>query len=160
MTTNPEGPSAADVQSAITALNSELASPALSKAIADIAAAADKAADKIIAIKARKPKKESNSRPARWARACAAARAALDEAKAAMDTVVAQFEELDSLRSEYEDWQGNLPENLQSGELADKLDTVVGLDFQWDAESDGIDATETMLDEAEGAELPRGFGRD
>lgn len=84
------------------------------------------------------PKKEKQrSRAERWADACAKAQDGLQE--------------LEELRTEYEDWQSNLPENLSSSALADKLSAVVDLDVQ-----SAID----MVDEASGADLPLGFGRD
>lgn len=89
------------------------------------------------AEKKRKAKRESNSRPARWARACAKAREGL--------------EELEDIRSEYEEWKDGLPDNLQSSALADKLETVCGIDIQG-----AID----VVGEAEDADLPLGFGRD
>lgn len=77
------------------------------------------------------------SRPKRWSKAVADAQAALDE--------------LLSLQSEYEDWQGNLPENFQEGALAEKLQGVADLDIQ---------SARDAMDEAEGIDLPRGFGKD
>jgi hypothetical protein len=44
-----------------------------------------------------------------------------------------------------------LPENLQDGATAEKLQTIVDINF------DNISET---LSEAEGADLPLGFGRD
>jgi hypothetical protein len=77
------------------------------------------------------------SRPKRWADAVERARAAL--------------EELNEMRDEYEEWRQNLPENLDSSQLAEKLDAVVDLDFQ--------SALDT-IEEAESIDLPRGFGKD
>lgn len=77
------------------------------------------------------------SRAARWSDACAAALQGLRD--------------LEDLRTEYEEWRGNLPENLESSTLAEKLDSVVDLDV-----SSAVD----MVEEAEGMDLPRGFGRD
>jgi hypothetical protein len=77
------------------------------------------------------------SRTKRWERACAAARDAL--------------EELGALQEEYQEWRDNLPENLEGGTLAEKLDAVADLDIQ-----SAID----VVDECEGADLPLGFGRD
>jgi len=62
-------------------------------------------------------------RPARWATATAT---------------------LLRLQEEYRDWLDNLPPNLESSALADKLQTIVDLD----------------LDELQAVELPRGYGRD
>jgi len=51
---------------------------------------------------------------------------------------------LRELQAEYQEWLDNLPENLQDGALADKLQAVCELD----------------LDELENVDLPLGFGRD
>jgi hypothetical protein len=48
------------------------------------------------------------------------------------------------LQEEYRDWLDNLPPNLQSSALADKLQTIVELD----------------LEELQAVDLPRGYGRD
>lgn len=77
------------------------------------------------------------SRPQRWADACSRATDALSE--------------LVELQEEYQEWLDNLPDNLQSGTLADKLNDVTGLDLQ--------SALDTVS-EAEGIDLPRGFGKD
>jgi len=78
-----------------------------------------------------------NSRTARWSDACARALSALNE--------------LEDIRSEYQDWLDNLPENLQSSTLADKLTTICDLD---------IEGARSTVEEAEGADMPLGFGRD
>lgn len=77
------------------------------------------------------------SRPKKW----------IDAASRA----VAALEELEAIRAEYEEWRDNLPENLQGGALADKLNEVADLDIQ-----SALDTAQ----EAEGADLPLGFGRD
>ncbi len=80
---------------------------------------------------------KQQSRSARWAEACSAALGAL--------------EALEELRGEYESWRDNPPENLQNSALGEKLQTVADFDFQ--------SAIDTVT-EAEGADLPLGFGRD
>lgn len=84
-----------------------------------------------------KPKKAKTSRNARWA--------------AAAGEAVAALEELQSIQEEYNEWLGNLPENLQGSALGEKLDTVCNIDI-----SGALDAAQ----EADGADLPQGFGRD
>jgi hypothetical protein len=69
------------------------------------------------------PTRRLAPRPARWAAATA--------------TLV-------RLQEEYLDWLDNLPPNLESSALADKLQTIVELD----------------LEELQAVDLPRGFGRD
>lgn len=80
---------------------------------------------------------KNKSRASRWADACRAADKALSD--------------LRDVQMEYEDWRTNLPENLDSSVLADKLDAVIEIDIQ-----DAMD----MISEAEGLDLPQGFGRD
>jgi hypothetical protein len=69
------------------------------------------------------PTRRVASRPARWAAATA--------------TLVC-------LQEEYRDWLDNLPSNLESSALADKLQTIVELD----------------LKELQAVDPPRGYGRD
>lgn len=77
------------------------------------------------------------SRPQRWEAAVAAASNAL--------TTLLEF------REEYRYWRDSLPENLQASAVAEKLDTICELDFE---------AALEIVQEAEGIDLPRGFGRD
>lgn len=88
------------------------------------------------------------SRMARWTDAAGKAREALDSLASALA-------ELGEVRSEYEDWRGNLPENLDSSALAEKLDAVIEIDLE-----NCLDEVEDAVSSAEQADLPRGFGRD
>ena len=85
--------------------------------------------------KAKKAKRPSRS--TRWADACARASEALGE--------------LQDLQQEYSDWKDNLPESLQSSPVGEKLDAVCELD---------IEGAMSTVEEADGADLPQGFGRD
>jgi len=90
----------------------------------------------------------SISRPKRW-------QSALAKAGEGLSMLQQGIEELEELRTEYEEWQDSLPENLQQSALGEKLEVVVGLEF------DGaVDEIENVINEAESAELPLGFGRD
>lgn len=82
-------------------------------------------------------RKRPPSRATRWADAASRA--------------VSALEELQEIQSEFEDWKGNLPENLASSPLGEKLDAVCDLDI-----SSALDTAQ----EAESADLPLGFGRD
>jgi len=62
------------------------------------------------------------------------------------------LEELNELKSEFEDWKDNLPENLETSPLGEKLEEVV--------ESSFCDEIESACDDAENLDLPKGFGRD
>lgn len=101
----------------------------------------------------------AKSRPIRWAEACQLARGALADIVNAQGTLEEAFENLRDLQSEYSDWKDNLPEMSQGQPIEEKLDAVVDLDLEPDIEFDVTDI-EFILDEVEGIDLPRGFGRD
>lgn len=88
------------------------------------------------------------SRPERW-------RKSLVQAREAYEKLQTVLEDLEEIRVEYEDWRDNLPESLQSSTTADKLDEICNLDIE-----SALQDVESLLDEAEGLELPLGFGRD
>lgn len=130
---------------------------------------------------------EQLSRPKRWEHSVSSAKALLEEYKNKLDyvndtinsyvdelnemagQVNVALEDLQSVQSEYEDWQLNLPENLVDSPTAQKLEEVMNIDLaleiaEIEFEEFGIDTchedVETVLEEAESVELPRGFGRD
>jgi hypothetical protein len=78
------------------------------------------------------------SRPKRW--------------QQAIDLLLNGLSEIQSLKDEYSDWLDNLPENLQSSALYEKLEAIVN--------GQEIDDLESNISELEGLELPKGFGRD
>ncbi len=61
------------------------------------------------------------------------------------------LQELKALQEEYQEWQDNLPENFQDSPVGEKLQTVADLD---------LDSALEVVEEAEGLDLPLGFGRD
>lgn len=77
------------------------------------------------------------SRAQRWADAAGRAQAALEELK--------------DIQSEFEEWRDNVPENLQSSSLYEKLEAVCDLD---------IEGAVSTVEEAASVDLPLGFGRD
>ena len=86
----------------------------------------------------KKAKKQKNpSRATRWADACTRANDALSD--------------LVELQGEYSDWKDGLPENLASSPVGEKLEAVCDLD---------LEGAQSTIEEAEGCELPLGFGRD
>jgi hypothetical protein len=85
---------------------------------------------------AREDYRPALSRPQQWQKAINDARIA--------------FEELESLRQAYEEMGENVPENLRESAFAQKCEDIAQLDF---SEPD-------VLSDAEGVELPRGFGND
>lgn len=70
--------------------------------------------------------------------------------QAAADAVAA-LEALQDVQAEYQDWFDGMPENLQGSTTGEKLEAVCEIDIET--------ALETA-NEAEGADLPYGFGRD
>lgn len=99
-----------------------------------------------------KPKKpKPPTRPQRWADGVARVNESLGEVRAGL-------EELQGLQEEYREWHDNLPENLQGSALGEKLETVTEIGIE-DALS-SVDEIESAVGDAEGADLPRGFGKD
>jgi hypothetical protein len=100
---------------------------------------------------------ESPARPLPWPRAGDQALTAVATPTRplpfhdAFQAAAAAIDELLELQSEYQSWLDGLPENLQSSAVSEKLDTVCGLDFE---------GAQAIIDEANDADLPLGFGRD
>lgn len=99
------------------------------------------------------------SRPDRWRAAVSDAQAALDAVVAALDDVRPALEALQDVQQEYADWLDTMPDSLRYGPMGEKLQAIV--DLTLDIDLDGIlDEVTNAVDEAEGADLPLGFGRD
>lgn len=96
------------------------------------------------------------SRPKRWQRAVDTAQEIIDRIEDDHSGLRDAMSELADLKSEYEDWRGNLPENLENSALASKLDAVIEMDF----EVDDFEDIKTEIEDAAGADLPLGYGRD
>lgn len=105
-----------------------------------------------------KPRKVT-SRTGRWEEATVAARAAYDAAKQHIEDLASELDSLRAVREEYEEWRDNLPDNQQDGATAEKLNTIVDIDIPDDIDS-VLDDVENAITEAEGADLPLGYGRD
>lgn len=106
--------------------------------------------------------KRQPSRPKRWADAVASAREAFDAVKEKADDLATALGELHEVQGEYQEWRDNLPEGLDSTALAEKLDAVIELDIEGvtDDPLDSWGTVEEVIDNAEGIDLPLGFGRD
>ena len=91
----------------------------------------------------------------------------------ASEKAVNALQELKDLQEEYQEWYDNMPEQLQSGPTGEKLEEIGNFDFDVEIDTElevpeiecpevSIDLSdlEGILDEAESAELPMGFGRD
>jgi len=106
------------------------------------------------------PKQES--RTARWGNAVQEAREQFQQVQDASSGLADALEAVYDVQQEYQDWLDNLPENLQSSALGEKLDAVCNIDIESIKDDPLSDwpALESLLDEADGADLPQGFGRD
>jgi flagellar biosynthesis chaperone FliJ len=125
------------------------------------------------------------SKSARWAEAVSEAQTALQEMKDAaeemnvdgIESAASDFENamqaLADVKAEYQEWYDNMPENLQAGPTGEKLEALTYIDVEsatvdfgaiQDAIREAIEEVvrdaEDVINEAEGAELPAGFGRD
>lgn len=81
--------------------------------------------------------RKSKSRADRWA--------------FAVDVAERALRDLIDLQAEFQEWRDNLPENLTTSALGEKLDAVCDLDLEV--------ACDTIV-EAASLDLPLGFGRD
>lgn len=109
-----------------------------------------------------KKRKAATSRVARWGEACADASAALDKIESHLDDLEAATATIAEIKSEYEDWQSNMSENLANSPTGEKLQGVVDLDVDEIAQGvrDAVDEARTKIDDAEGVDLPLGWGKD
>lgn len=105
---------------------------------------------------------KSESRPKRWAAACAAASKALDDLEAAAEKFKEAADNLKGVQDEYSEWKDNLPENLQGSALAEKLEAVTSDDAEevGQAVDDAVSDARSKIEEFEAMDLPRGFGKD
>ena len=107
---------------------------------------------------------KQKSRAKRLADAVSQMQEAITQARSAVEGPIEDGKsELEELNSEYEGWKDNLPENLQSSPLGEKLETIVDLlgDLDvFDELNEAFDNIESKLSEIEDADLPQGFGRD
>ena len=105
---------------------------------------------------------KTKSRPKRWAEAIEKGQKALSDLETALMALEEAGSDLNDVRQEYEDWKDNLPDNLQSSPLADKLNEVSDLDITSEIDSlrSAFDTANDLFSTAEGLDLPRGFGRD
>ena len=106
--------------------------------------------------------KKQKSRSARWMEAVEECKTQFDAVTNAAEDLSTALRDLRSIQEEYEEWQGNLPESLQSSALGEKLEAVMDIDIESIADEplDSWGQVEDAIGEAEGAELPVGFGRD
>lgn len=77
-----------------------------------------------------------------------------DRLQAAVNKLREGLSEIEDLKSEYEDWQSNMPENLQQAPVGEKLTETI------DTMDTAISGIESEVDNLDGMDLPKGFGRD
>lgn len=83
------------------------------------------------------------------------------------------LQDLRDLQEEYQEWYDNMPYQLQEGATGEKLSEIANLDLEWEPDIDmtapeieditielDLSDLEGVIDEAEAAELPQGFGKD
>ena len=110
-----------------------------------------------------KVKKVPKSRTGRWQHYASAALQALSDMEEALSHFNDAVDDLKTVQDEYSDWKDNLPDNMQSGTVADKLSEIVdNLDIEGtkDTLESAINEARDVLESAEQADLPMGFGRD
>lgn len=99
------------------------------------------------------------SRTDRWMEAAGNARAAYDAIVESSELSTA-LDALREVQGEYEEWRDNLPENLQQSALGEKLEAVLDIELPEDISEYSLSDIEQAIDQAEGIDLPLGFGRD
>lgn len=100
------------------------------------------------------------SRPKRWAEAVADAQSIVDQINTLVEDLDGAVDNVRSIQEEYREWQENLPEGLQEGATAEKLDAVTEIDFPDAISAEDLGEVVTAIEEAEAVDLPLGFGRD
>jgi exonuclease VII small subunit len=102
------------------------------------------------------------SRQERWSDAVDNAKAVLEEMMTHMGDFENAMAELRGVQEEYEEWKDNLPENLASSTLGEKLEEVCSLDLEsaHDTLQGALDEVMEQVEQGEGIDLPLGFGRD
>jgi hypothetical protein len=105
---------------------------------------------------------KQKSRSARWFEAANNARAKFDAIEPLADELAEALADLEAIRGEYEDWFDNLPENLQDSPVGTKLAEISQLDIESLANEplERWSDVGELIDAAENADLPMGFGRD
>lgn len=81
-----------------------------------------------------------------------------ERAESAASDLRSALDDLYELQQEYHEWRDNLPENLGSSPIAEKLDTICEIDIE--SQVSAIDEIESVISEFGDADLPLGFGRD
>src|SRR5215469_12330344 len=110
----------------------------------------------------RSPMPKQQSRSKRWAEAIQEARDEFEAVQQHSDDLQSAMQTLYEIQQEYQDWLDNLPENLENSALGEKLQAVCDIDIESLTDDPLASWTEleSTIEEADGADLPMGFGRD
>ena len=110
----------------------------------------------------RRKRKRSPSKASRWADAAGNALAVMQEIVNHLDDLDSACSELRAVQEKYEEMRDNMPDNLRSSAYGEKLEEVCNLEIEDAAQRirDAVEEVESVLVDAEGADLPLGFGRD
>jgi hypothetical protein len=102
------------------------------------------------------------SRTKRWETAVSEAKDQFQQVQDASSGLADAMQAIRDVQQEYQDWLDNLPENLENSALGEKLQAVCDIDIESLTDDPLSDwpQLESTLEEAEGVELPQGFGRD
>lgn len=106
--------------------------------------------------------------PERWEGAVADGQAAMEEIQKLTDQIEdiigsklkPALEELQSIKEDFEEKQGNLPENLAGSPYGQKLEAITSIEIDAEPALSTLEAAESTLAECADADLPKGFGRD
>lgn len=107
-------------------------------------------------------KKKPASRSTRWGEAIGDVQKVLSQISTHLDDLEEACAALRAVQEEYEQWKDSLPENLQSSGTGEKLKAIYDLEIE-DAANNvrtAVDEFVSFLEDADGMELPQGFGRD
>jgi ParB family chromosome partitioning protein len=120
------------------------------------------AAQPVPSPEAKPKKKRPKSRPQQFEAAIAEAQSKLSDIESLIEDIDEAVSEARSIQEEYEAWQDNLNPNLAESATGEMLQTVCGLELEnaTDQLKSAVSELRSTLEEAEGADLPRGYGRD
>jgi len=107
-------------------------------------------------------KTKRQSKASRWGEAVAECQAAIEAIRELQSDLNHALAHLYDVQQEYQDWLDNMPESMTSSATAEKLQEVCELDIEsyMDEPLDNWSEVENVVSEAEGTDLPMGFGRD
>jgi hypothetical protein len=105
---------------------------------------------------------KQKSKGVRWAEAVAEAQAAMEAIQQLEADLSSALAHLRDVQYEYEEWYDNMNENLQGSATGEKLTEVIELDIEsyMDDPLNNWGEVVNVIEMAEGADLPLGFGRD